>query len=105
MRAALLMVLAAMLEVAGDALIRLGLKNGGLFFMAAGAAALVTYGFLINLTALDFSRLMGIYIVVFFLVSQLTAVLVFHESIPLPVFLGGVLVIGGGLTMACWHRS
>jgi small multidrug resistance family-3 protein len=103
MRTFLLMVLAAVLEVGGDALIRSGLKGGGGLLMALGAIVLVCYGFMVNLTSLDFSRLMGLYIVIFFVVAQLTAMLFLGEKPPLPVLVGGILVMGGGLTMACWR--
>jgi len=38
--------------------------------MMLGAAVLVGYGFMVNLTSLDFSRLMGLYIVIFFVVPN-----------------------------------
>jgi len=97
-----LLLLAAILEVAGDALIRVGLKGGGILAMAAGAAVLVAYGFMVNLTKLDFGRLMGQYIVIFFLVAQITAWLFFKETPRMPVLIGGALVVAGGVTMAVW---
>ena len=100
MRTLLVLLLAAVLEVGGDALLRAGLKGKGALLLAAGAAALILYGVLVNLTALDFGRLMGVYIVLFFVISQLTAVLLFHERPPLPVLLGGLLVICGGIIMS-----
>ena len=99
----LLLLMAAALEVGGDALIRSGLKGGGGLLLALGAAVLVSYGFMVNLTSLDFGRLMGLYIVIFFVVAQLTATLFFRERLLAPVVVGGVLVIGGGLVMACWR--
>jgi drug/metabolite transporter (DMT)-like permease len=102
-RLCLLLMFAAALEVGGDALIRSGLKGGGYWLMVLGAAVLVSYGFMVNLTSLDFGRLMGLYIVVFFLVAQLAAMLFFREIPTVPVLVGGILVIGGGLTMACWQ--
>ena len=99
----LLLLVAAVLEVGGDALIRHGLKGGGGLLMALGAVVLVGYGFLVNLTAIDFGRLMGIYIALFFVVAQLTSVLIFREKLAAPVLVGGALVVGGGLTMACWQ--
>jgi len=46
---------------------------GGAF--ATCALVLVAYGFMVNMTKLDFSRLMGLYIVIFFLVAQAVAML------------------------------
>ncbi len=103
MKTLLLMLLAASLEVGGDALIRAGLKAHGGFLLLLGPAVLVTYGFLVNLTALEFGRLMGFYIVLFFVIAQATAIVFFREKLPLPMVIGGLLVVAGGLTMACWH--
>ena len=103
MRTFALLVIAAAMEVGGDALIRSGLKGGGGLLIALGAAVLVSYGIVVNLTALDFGRLMGLYIVMFFVVSQLAAILFFRERPPLPVLVGGAVVIAGGVTMACWR--
>jgi len=99
----LMLLCAAALEVGGDALIRSGLKGGGGMLMALGAAVLVSYGFMVNLSTLDFGRLMGLYIVIFFVVAQLTAVLLFREKLRAPVMVGGAFVIVGGMTMACWR--
>jgi len=105
MRMFLLLVTASLLEVGGDALIRMGMKGKGLLLVLLGAAALVIYGVFVNLTSLDFGRLMGIYIVLFFVVSQIVAALAFGERISLPVLVGGSLVIGGGVVMAAWRGS
>jgi small multidrug resistance family-3 protein len=94
-----LLVLAAALEVGGDALIRAGLGRRAGWLLLAGGATLVVYGLMVNLTSLDFSRLMGIYIVIFFLVAQATAILFFHETPGRPVLAGGALVVLGGVVM------
>ncbi len=101
----MLLVLAAVLEVGGDALIRAGLKTGGIALMVAGVAVLAGYGFLVNLTRLDFGHLMGLYIVLFFVVSQTIAVLAFRERLHPSVIMGGLLVIAGGVLMAVWQRA
>ncbi|HUO10498.1 MAG TPA: hypothetical protein VM008_19490 [Phycisphaerae bacterium] len=105
MQEILLLILAAVLEVGGDALIRSGLKGSGALLMALGAAVLVGYGFMVNLTKLDFNRLMGIYIVLFFLVAQLVSVVVFKERIPAGVWAGGALVVAGGVVMMLWRAA
>ena len=102
-RTLILLVLAAALEVGGDALIRGGLQRRGALLLLSGAATLVVYGFMVNMTKLDFSRLMGIYIVIFFLVAQAVAVLVFREEIELPVMAGGGLVVLGGIIMTVFR--
>ena len=94
-----LLLLAAVLEVGGDALVRHGLHRHGSWSMVLGAAVLVGYGFTVNMTALDFSRLMGLYIVIFFLVSQTISVVFFREPLRASVMWGGSLVLAGGLVM------
>jgi len=101
----ILLILAAALEVGGDAFIRTGLKGTRPTYLILGAVTLIVYGFMVNLTNLDFSRLMGLYIVVFFLVSQLTAVGIFREHLPIPVLVGGTFILLGGLTMTLWRAK
>jgi NAD-dependent dihydropyrimidine dehydrogenase PreA subunit len=48
-----ILVIAAALEVGGDALIRIGLE-GATYSMAAGALTLFAYGFVVNKSGLDF---------------------------------------------------
>jgi len=97
------LVLTALLEVGGDALIRGGLQRRAALLLLAGASALVAYGFLVNLTKLDFSRLMGLYIVIFFLVAQAVAVLVLRERIDRAVLAGGGLIALGGIVMTVFR--
>jgi small multidrug resistance family-3 protein len=105
MRELVLLLVAAALEVGGDALVRSGLKGQGFGLMAAGGVVLVAYGFLVNMTQLDFGRLMGIYIAVFFVVAQATAVLFFKERLSTPVLAGGLLIVAGGAVMTVWRGS
>ena len=96
------LLLAALLEAGGDAAIRFGLQ-GQRWALAAGPLALVLYGFLINSTRWDFSRLMGVYIAVFFAATQLMAVLLFRERLYAPTLLGGALIVAGGLVLTFWR--
>lgn len=96
-----LLALAALLECGGDALIRLGLR-GARWSLVVGAVALVVYGFVVNLARWDFNRLMGAYIAVFFVVSQLLAVLLFRERLQTPAYVGGALIVAGGLILTFW---
>jgi len=105
MREALLLALAAVLEVGGDALVRWGLKGGRWIGLALGAAVLFGYGLSVNLPKWDFSRLMGVYIAVFFVVSQITAVVFFHERIGLPTIVGGALIVAGGILISVWRPA
>lgn len=105
MRAILLLALAATLEIGGDALVRSGLHTGKVGAFVVGALTLFVYGLVVNLPGWDFSKLMGVYISIFFVVSQLVAVAVFHEKIKLPVMVGGSLIVAGGLVMSLWKSQ
>ena len=96
LKALVTLVLAAALEVGGDALIRIGLE-GATYSMAAGAATLFAYGFLVNKSGLDFNRLMGVYIAIFFVVSQVVAFVLFKQIPDDRIILGGGFIVAGGL--------
>ena len=94
------LVLAATFEVGGDAAIRHGLARSGWPAMLAGAILLVAYGFVVNTNrTIDFGRLMGLYIVTFFVVSQVSSVVVFGERPSLGLLVGGALIVAGGLVI------
>jgi len=95
---AVILVGAAVLEILGDAMTRLGLERRN-WWILAGALTLAAYGLLVNQTRLDFGRLMGVYIAVFFTVSQLVAWAVFRQVPDGRIALGGGLVILGGVLM------
>jgi drug/metabolite transporter superfamily protein YnfA len=89
---------AATLEIAGDAAIRAGLLRAKWPFVVAGAALLVVYGLVVNANrTIDFGRLMGAYIAVFFIVSQIVGVVAFGERPSVRILLGGALIVAGGL--------
>lgn len=90
-----LMILAAMFEVGGDALIRRGLSAGGILLIAVGFFVLGTYGVLVNLVRLDFSRLLGAYVGWFAVVSVVFGRLVFGDRVPWTTWLGLALVLLG----------
>lgn len=91
------LVVAAALESGGDALIRQGLVHASRSWLALGAVALVLYGFAVNLNRMvDFSTLMGTYIAVFFVVSQMIAVGMGNRP-SLMTLLGGAFIVAGGL--------
>jgi small multidrug resistance family-3 protein len=93
----LIFVLAALLEVGGDATIRRGLRGGGWLLILAGCVVLGCYGLVVNSVKWDFSRLLGVYVAFFALVSVLCGRLVFKESVPASTWVGLLLVIIGGL--------
>jgi small multidrug resistance family-3 protein len=94
-----ILILAAGLESGGDALIRLGLKTGRVWGFLLGAGVLFLYGLTVNLPKWDFGRLLGVYIALFFIVAQILGVIVFGETIPSSRWIGGALVVAGGIWM------
>ena len=100
--ALLTLLLAAVLEAGGDALVRAALhaspwRRVSLF--AAGAVVLFAYGYTVNAPPWNFGRLLGVYVVIFFLVAQLIAWLVFHQRPAGGVWLGGAFIVAGGVIM------
>ncbi|MDA8388375.1 MAG: hypothetical protein M0Z58_06925 [Nitrospiraceae bacterium] len=95
----LVFVLAAVLEVGGDALIRRGLRSGGLLLIVAGFGVLGFYGLTVNMVRWDFSKLLGVYVGVFALVSVLAGRFIFREDIANPTWLGLLLIMAGGLVI------
>ena len=93
-----ILVLASVLEVGGDALVRIGLHSYG-YSLAAGAFALFAYGVLVNQSGVDFNRLMGIYIAVFFVVSQTISLILFKQVPDDRLLLGGGFIVTGGLVI------
>jgi drug/metabolite transporter superfamily protein YnfA len=89
------LVAAAVLEVGGDAFIRKGLRAPALLLVVAGAVVLGSYGLVVNLLALDFSRLLGAYVGVFAIVSVVIGVLVFGDRVAPSTWVGlGVILAG-----------
>jgi drug/metabolite transporter superfamily protein YnfA len=95
----LIFIAAAVLEVAGDATIRHGLRGGGGAFIAAGVIVLGVYGLVVNLVPWDLSRLLGVYVGVFAAVSVLCGRFVLGESVPVSTWLGLAIIVAGGLVI------
>lgn len=96
----LVLLTAAILEAGGDALVRKGLGAPtpvarGIFF-AFGALVLFTYGYVVNAPAWDFGKLLGVYVVFFFVVAQLISWIVFHKPPSTSVLIGGGFILAGG---------
>ena len=105
--AILVLFLAAILEAAGDAVVRKGLHASGtaraLIFIA-GALVLFAYGWVVNSPPWDFGKLLGIYVVFFFLVAQLISWIFFKQQPSGAVLLGGLLILSGGAVIAFSNR-
>ena len=103
----LVLLLAAVLEAGGDAIVRTGLhaaswpSRTGL--LALGAGVLFAYGVTVNLPSWDFGRLLGVYVTLFFLVAQIINWAGFGKQPTPAIFVGGALIIAGGLTITFWR--
>ncbi len=95
----LVFVVAALLEVGGDAAIRRGLRGGGLLLILGGFVVLGSYGLIVNSVNWDFSKLLGVYVAFFALVSVLCGRYVFGEYIPASTWCGLSLIVIGGLVI------
>ncbi len=102
-----ILLLAAILEAAGDALVRSGLHGESLLariaFFLAGAAVLFSYGVVVNLPPWDFGKLLGVYVTLFFLVAQIINYAVFGVRPDLSIIVGGAFIMTGGLIMTFWR--
>lgn len=90
---------AAILEVGGDALIRKGLRSQGNLLILLGFLTLGFYGLVVNMVRWDFSKLLGVYVAVFALVSVAVGVFIFHETISPSTWAGLALIVAGGLVI------
>jgi drug/metabolite transporter superfamily protein YnfA len=103
----LFLAVAALLEAGGDALVRAGLHAPSFLskitFLVGGAVVLFAYGVTVNTPSWDFGRLLGVYVTLFFLAAQAINLLAFGVRPGLPIFIGGALIITGGLLITFWH--
>lgn len=95
----LIFVAAATLEVAGDAVIRRGLRGSIIWFIVLGFLMLGCYGVVVNTVKWDFSRLLGVYVAVFAVVSIMAGRFVFKETIPSSTWLGLAIIVIGGVVI------
>jgi drug/metabolite transporter superfamily protein YnfA len=100
----LVLFTAALLEAGGDAIVRSGLHSSTavtrMILFATGALVLFSYGYVVNAPAWDFGRLLGIYVVLFFVVAQLISWIVFHQRPSTGVLIGGAFIIIGGVIIS-----
>ncbi len=98
--------LAATLEALGDSYFQSGLYRisgaGRVPTLLLGAAILVVYGALVNVPRWDFGRLLGVYVVVFFIAAQIINRARFGHAPSPPIYVGGTLIVAGGLVMIFW---
>ncbi|MGA3008183.1 MAG: hypothetical protein ABSE59_09860, partial [Opitutaceae bacterium] len=95
---------AAFLEAWGDSFFQVGFYRssgtGRVLAIVAGAAVLAAYGATVNVPRWDFGKLLGVYVVLFFLMAQLLNKVRFQQSPTVPIYAGGALIVAGGLIVA-----
>jgi hypothetical protein len=98
--------IAAFLEVSGDACFQSGLYQASGaqrgWWLLGGGLVLATYGVFVNLPQWDFGKLLGVYVVLFFLIAQIVAKVRFQQSPTTPILAGGALIVAGGLVITFW---
>jgi hypothetical protein len=105
----LFLLAATALEVSGDAIIRkslfehVGLARIGLFLL--GAVLLAGYGTFLNLAPLEFGKVVGLYIATLFVMWQLITFFAFRTLPTIPVTLGGIMIVTGGLIVSFWKSA
>lgn len=103
----LFLIVATSLETFGDAIVRIGigqtawLPRSALF--VGGAVLLFGYGFSVNLAPIEFNRVVGLYIAILFIMWQVVNLIVFRTPPGMPILLGGLLIVIGGLIVTFWE--
>jgi hypothetical protein len=99
-------LIATVLEVTGDAIIRTsiynhtGIARAGL--MLAGAILLFGYGTSLNLAPVEFRQVVGLYIATLFVVWQIINFIAFRTLPDAPILIGGTFIVIGGLIVTFW---
>src|SRR5260370_41526206 len=103
----ILLVIATLLEVSGDAVVRMAIYNHvgairiALFF--GGAALLFGYGSFLNLAPIEFGRVVGLYIATLFVVWQVINFIFFRTLPTKPILVGGGVVIAARAAITFWN--
>jgi drug/metabolite transporter superfamily protein YnfA len=96
----IILIVAAILEAGGDALVRNGLHASTsvsrIVFYLSGGLVLFGYGYMVNRPPWDFGRLLGLYVVFFFIAAQLISYFFFHTVPARSVLIGGLFIVVGG---------
>ncbi len=97
---------AAFLEAWGDSWFQTGFYRssgaGRVAAIVAGSVVLALYGAAVNVPRWDFGKLIGVYVVLFFLIAQLLVRVRFGQMPTVPIYCGGALIVAGGLVIAFW---
>lgn len=101
-------LVATILEVTGDAIIRVSIYNNvgmaRIGLMIIGAILLLGYGSSVNLAPVQFGQVVGLYIATLFVVWQIINYFVFRNMPTVPILVGGLLIVAGGLIVTFWKE-
>ncbi|MGA3092625.1 MAG: hypothetical protein ABSD75_28835 [Terriglobales bacterium] len=99
-----LLAIAAFLEAYGDSCFQSALYRAAgmsrVLAFVGGAVSLAAYGLVVNAPRWEFGKLLGVYVVLFFLLAQIVARLKFGQTPTLPILIGGALICLGGLIIS-----
>ncbi len=102
----LLLLMAAILEVLGDSSFQTALhRSTGVWrwiWLIGGTITLSAYGLMVNIPTWNFGRLLGVYVVFFFVVAQVVARIRFQQPPAPAILVGGSLIVTGGLIISFW---
>jgi len=102
-------LICTILEATGDAIVRKSLYEYSgtlrIAFFFSGALLLFGYGIFLNLAPVEFGRVVGLYIATLFVVWQIVNYISFKTVPPLPVWVGGSLIVAGGLIVTFWKGN
>jgi hypothetical protein len=102
------LLLAAFLEAYGDSCFQVGLyRSSGVaryIAFAGGAITLSLYGLVVNTPPWEFGKLLGLYVVLFFVAIQILAKVRFNQTPTPPILVGGSLIFLGGMIISFWQK-
>jgi hypothetical protein len=103
------LIVATTLESFGDATVRIGLFNRSgvaqIATLLGGGILLFGYGTMLNFAPVPFERVVGLYIATLFCVWQVVSFATFRTIPSVPVFVGGALIVAGGLVVTFWQPT
>jgi uncharacterized membrane protein len=95
------LMVAALLESGGDALMRMAIhtpsRSNRLLFFLVAAGVLTAYGWTVNAPPWEFGKLIGLYVVFFFVISQILAWIVFKQQPSIHSSIAALLIVAGGV--------
>ncbi len=108
MKIFLFVLAATVFEAAGDAILRIALHSQAwpvrVGYFAAGVVLLTLYGTSLNVAPVEFGKVVGLYIALLFFAFQVVNYVAFKAKPTLPIFVGGALIVTGGLLITLWQR-